>query len=249
MSFLNYHEKEYNKKGFTIARGLFSKNEIKKLILELNIIKQKVKRKKNNQFFHMTKDGKINTIHNIQRYHKKGPIIDIPKNKNLKRIISKLLNDKPIVRNIEFFLKPKKTGMPSPFHQDNFYWNIISAKALNVWIACSKANKKNGGVCYLESSHFLGTLNHESSTSKGSSQKITNKILNKLLFKKKFPNLNPGDCIIHHPEVIHGSKKNTSDIDRVGFVVSFQGKNSKVDIERQRIYQKNLKKFLKKIYS
>ena len=38
--------------------------------------------------------------------------------------------------------------MKSPFHQDNFYWNIQNKKALNVWIACTESNFKNGGMCY-----------------------------------------------------------------------------------------------------
>ena len=50
------------------------------------------------------------------------------------------------------FLKPKKTGKDAPFHQDNFYWNIINGEAVNVWIACSKVNNKNGGVIYLNES-------------------------------------------------------------------------------------------------
>ena len=91
---------------------------------------------------------------------------------------------KGLIINIEFFLKPKKTGMSSPYHQDNFYWNILSAKALNIWIACSEANENNGGVCYLEGSHLLGTINHEISFAKGSSQKITKNLISKLLFKK-----------------------------------------------------------------
>ena len=31
--------------------------------------------------------------------------------------------------------------------------------------------KKNGGLCYLDGSHVLGTINHEMSFMKGSSQK------------------------------------------------------------------------------
>ena len=51
------------------------------------------------------------------------------KKKTLKNLVEKILKDNSVIRNIEF-LKPKKTGMASPFHQDNFYWNIVSAKAL-----------------------------------------------------------------------------------------------------------------------
>jgi ectoine hydroxylase-related dioxygenase (phytanoyl-CoA dioxygenase family) len=208
---------------------------------ELEKIKIKAELTKKNQFFHKTVDGKFNTIHNIQIYHKKGCIYNLAKNNFLNKLIKKILNDTPIIRNIEFFLKPKKTGMPSPFHQDNFYWNIISSNALNVWIACSEANKRNGGLCYLEESHNLGTINHTISFAKGSSQKIPDTIISKLRFKRKFPSLKLGDCLLHHPEVIHGSKKNSSNQDRIGFVLSFKGKNSKIDKYRENLYKKNIK--------
>ena len=249
MNFLNYHKVQYYKKGFTVVRNIFSKEEIFNLIKELEKVKVKAEKKKNNQYFHKTKDDKFNTIHNIQQFHKKGLIINLSKKKILKNLAQTILNDKPVVRNIEFFLKPKKTGMPSPYHQDNFYWNILSAKALNVWIACSEANKNNGGICYLEGSHVLGTINHETSSAKGSSQKISEKVIPKLLFKKNYPKLKPGDCIIHHPEVIHGSKKNVSNKDRIGFVVSYKAKNAKTDENKINLYKKKLIKNLKKIYN
>jgi len=246
---LNYHKTEYYKKGFTIVRNIFSKKEIKNLMKELEKVKIKVEQKKNKQLFHKTKDGKFNTIHNIQIFHKKGLIIDLSKKKKLQILAKTILNDNPVVRNIEFFLKPKKTGMPSPYHQDNFYWNILSAKALNVWIACSEANKNNGGICYLEGSHVLGTINHETSFAKGSSQKISEKVISKLLFKKNYPKLKLGDCIIHHPEVIHGSKKNVSNKDRIGFVVSYKAKYAKTDENKINLYKEKLIKNLKKIYN
>ena len=153
------------------------------------------------------------------------------------------------IRNIEFFLKPKKTGLPTPYHQDNFYWNIIESKAVNVWIACSDSSKFNGGISYLEGSNKLGTIKHELSMMKGSSQKISKAVLNKLNFKKKFPSIKTGDCIIHHPEVIHGSLKNVSNKDRVGLAVSFMSKNAKSDQIKLNNYKKNIKKNLNKIYN
>ncbi len=249
MNYLKHYKKEYNKKGFIVVKGIFSRKDISNLIHELKDVKTKAEKKNNKQYFHKTKDGKFNTIHNIQIFHKKGFIIDFPKKKKLKYLVEKILDDQSVIRNIEFFLKPKKTGLKSPFHQDNFYWNIISAKALNVWVACSKANKNNGGLCYLEGSHMLGTIKHINSYAKGSSQKIPTRIISKLLFKKTFPRLDIGDCLIHHPEVIHGSNKNTSNLDRIGFVVSYKSKKAKIDNAKLKSYEDNVKKNLKKIYN
>ena len=93
----------------------------------------------------------------------------------LLKYINYIFNSNSKVRNIEFFLKPRKTGLRSAFHQDNSYWNFSDEKkALNVWIACSESNFKNGGVCYYRKSHKLGLLKHEISYEPGSSQKIPN---------------------------------------------------------------------------
>ena len=84
---------------------------------------------------------------------------------------------------------------------------------------------------------------------KGSSQKISNNIIKYLKFKKCFPKLSPGDCIIHHPEVIHGSYKNNSSEDRIGVVLSYMKKKAKIDLNKLKNYKKKLKKNINFIYS
>ena len=115
---------------------------------------------------------------------------------------------------------------------------------MNVWIACSVVNKANGGICYFSDSHKLGTINHKLSYSKGSSQMIQVKYYRNLNSKKNFPKLNEGDCLIHHPEVIHGNFKNTSKNDRIGFVVSFESIKAKINRIGIKKYKQNLKKNL-----
>jgi ectoine hydroxylase-related dioxygenase (phytanoyl-CoA dioxygenase family) len=239
----------FNKNGFIVIKKIFKKFEIDNILSDIDIIKEKAQSKKNYRFFHKTKDGKMNTIHNIQKFYKRGYISEVTKNKKLISIVEKILNGKVRVRNIEFFLKPKKTGMASPYHQDNFYWNIVNAKALNCWIACSDASKKNGGLAYLLGSHNLGTIKHQISFAKGSSQKIPQEILRKLKFKTVHPTIGAGDCIVHHAEIIHGSQRNMSNKDRIGLVISYESKNRIINKFTNMEYEKNVKNNLKKIYS
>ena len=244
---LNKYYNNFYTNGYTIIKNIISKKDALGLLDEIEIIKNKVS-KKNQQYFHKTKDGNFNTIHNIQDFIKKGKFINLTKNKRLISIVERLLSDKSKMRNLEFFLKPKKTGLPSPFHQDNFYWNIIDARALNVWIALSKSSKLNGGLCYLKGSQKLGTIKHQLSYMKGSSQKIGDDVIKNLNFKKIFPTLNIGDCVIHHPEIIHGSKANLSSKNRIGVAISYASKKSQIDSYGIKRYKKNLKKNLSKIY-
>ena len=238
----------YDKNGFVIVKKLINEKNINKVVNEIKIIKNKVQKLKNRKFFHKTNKGDINSIHNIQEFFTKGEITNLTKNVKLNQIVKKLVNKNSKVRNIEFFLKPAKTGLSAPFHQDNYYWNIVNAEALNIWIACSDANKDNGGVCYYKGSQNLGLIKHSISNAKGTSQKIPENILKKLDFQKVYPKLKKGDCIFHHPEVIHGSHKNKSNIDRIGLAVSYAANNHKIDKQMQMRYKKSLKKSLNNIY-
>ena len=114
---------------------------------------------------------------------------------------------------------------------------------MNAWIACSKANFKNGGVYYYSGTHKKGLKKHILSKEPGSSQKIPQKYLNKKI-KKTYPNLEPGDCIFHHCEIIHGSKRNNSNSDRIGLVISYKGSSAVIDKKKLKSYRKKLKKIL-----
>jgi len=227
-------KKNFELKGFIVLKKIFSKKEISLLLKQIEKVKKKSIKIKN-PHLHYTKDKKINTVHNINRYVKSGPILDFSRNRKILKIINYILNSKSKVRNIEFFLKPKKTGLKSPFHQDNYYWNFSNKKAVNLWIACSDSNINNGGVCYYLRSHKLGLIKHEISYAPGSSQKIPNKYLKKINLKKFYPSLKAGDCIIHHSEVVHGSNSNRSNKDRIGLVIGY--KSIKAKIDKIKLYQ------------
>lgn len=237
--------KKFNNDGFVVIKKLYNTKEILFLINEIKKIKNQFKLKKNQKYFHQTIDKKFNTIHHIQKFYKYEKILNIIKKKELILILDEIIGKNFKLRNIEFFLKPKKTGMASPFHQDNFYWNLQQSKGINVWIALNESNNKNGGVTYLKGSHKNRIYNHEISKTKGTSQTIPQKTLKNFKFKSTTPSLKKGDCIVHHCKVIHGSKKNNSKNDRIGLAISFQNKYEKINKVKMKLYKEKLKRNLK----
>ena len=246
---INTYKKKYNELGFVKIPGLVSKNEIENIKKDIKVISAYLL-KKNYKHLHLTKDNRVNTIHNLNKLKINFYLKSFSKKRKILSVINKILNTKKsTLRNLEFFLKPKKTGASAPFHQDNYYWNVKNSEALNVWIACSHSNKNNGGLCYYAKSHKNGILSHEISYAKGTSQKIKDKILKKLKYKKIFPSLKPGDCLIHHPQIVHGSERNISNIDRTGVVMSFKKKSAKYDHKKIKLYKQKMNinfKILKK---
>ncbi len=228
--------KTYQKDGVIRVKNVFSK-------IEVNCLKKKIDTYINNNSKNL-KGKEINFIKKeINSIHFFKDIF-FKKFSNQEKILSIgkfFLKDKPKIRHYEYFAKPKKIGLASPMHQDNYYWNLTNPNSLTIWIAIDKATKKNGAVEYLLGSHKR-LYSHTASYAPGSSQKIKEieKLRNK--FEVKIFSLNPGDCLIHHSQIVHGSKKNLSNKSRKGFTVQVMTKSSKVDKVKFQRYQESLKK-------
>ena len=241
----NFYIKNYNDNGFFVIKSLFSNKELKKFDEEILNITTKLKKNFSRPYINLTKDNKLNTAHNLDQIFPNSSLMKIPKKKNLKELIKNIFNENFVIRNLEIFAKPAKTGMKAPFHQDNFYWNIIDKRAVNIWIALDKVTKKNGGLIYLKGSHKGGVLKHETSNVRGTSQEIKKSMIKKLNYQIKTPLLNRGDCLVHHCEVIHGSNPNLSNNNRRAIVLSLKAKTSKIDKKKLNNYLKRLKNKLK----
>lgn len=242
--------RNFNKYGFVKIKRFLSLKEINSINNDIKSVTQLLKsRKKKYIHLHFTSDGKVNTLHNINKLRVRSYLKKLATSRKIQNLVKSILVSKSIkVRNIEFFLKPKKTGLASPVHQDNFYWNIVDpSKAINMWIACDKSNKSNGGVFYYPTSHKKGLLPHIISKQKGSSQMISKKKLKQIKIKKKYINLQKGDCVVHHPEVIHGSNANLSNNNRSGVVLSFRSKNALINKLNIKRYKSRVKKNLQSL--
>lgn len=240
----NLIKKKYNTNGFVVLKKFFSNSDINFAKKQLQIYIDKMQRKKiaKKKGSINFSNYEINSIHTL--YNKKYLFKKLYNNKKLKLILKNLLGKSFNLRAIELFAKPPKYGLPSPMHQDNFYWNLKNGNGLTVWICLDKSNFRNGGLAYIPRSHKNGILPHEPSFAPGSSQKVTKKSLNKVLNNKKLkiPNLKSGDICIHSCLIVHGSSKNTSQQSRKGLTFQFKNSQERYDYKKISIYRKSLKK-------
>lgn len=228
--------KRYKNDGVIKIRNVFSNKDISTLKQKINTYIKKNLPKLKGKEINLIKN-KINSVHIFRdQYFKK-----FSNQKKILNLGSFFLKSNPKIRHYEYFAKPKRVGLASPMHQDNFYWNLKNPNSFTIWIAIDKAFKDNGTVEYLIGSHKR-LYPHVASYAPGSSQKIQK--LNQLekKFKKKTFSLKPGDCLLHHSQIIHGSKKNMSENSRRGFTIQVIPKNSKVDKKSFKRYQESLKK-------
>ena len=237
----------FSDNGWVKIKNFSTKSEVSKIKKNINsFLKKNYKNYSGRDINFVSNKKNWKSINSFHKLHDCSFIRKFSKQKKVEQLVKNLLDIKKLkLRASELFAKPKKHGLDVPIHQDNFYWCIKDSKALTMWIALEKTNKKNGGVYYFNKSHKLGLLKHVPSYKKGSSQMIKkNSKLKKL--RKSFPSLNPGDCLIHHSLAVHGSNKNYSNNSRKGITFQFVNFYSKIDKIRKAKYEKSLIKQIKK---
>lgn len=243
MNNLKKLKEHYDKTGWILYKNLFSVREINSVNLIINnFLKKKINTiNKKSRAINFTDDNKT-SIKNINSFHELAQCKEIKnfaKKKDVLNVARLFLNSDPEFRHCELFAKPANVGLPSPAHQDNYYWGVKGANALTIWIALENSNKNNGCVHYYDQSHKYGIFQHEASYAKGSSQKVSDTNFLKK-FKISYPELKPGDALVHHSLVVHGSSKNISKYSRKGWTIQFKDKKASYDTQKIKNYEKSL---------
>ncbi len=232
---------EFHRNGFIKIPKFLNEKNTKKIKQDLEIFLQRYQKKLSARQINFTKNKKINSVHDLTKWKW---ISELQNSKSIRTIAKKIIGEKIENFGAELFYKPKRTGLSVPTHQDNYYWCLNNPNAITIWIALDKANKENGGIYYYKKSHLLGLLEHIPSNVPGSSQKLKFP-MGLDAFSKVYPSLKPGDCLIHHSLIAHGSLSNTSNSSRVGITLRYKSKKSQKDKFLLKRYERELKEQIK----
>ncbi|MCY3884405.1 MAG: phytanoyl-CoA dioxygenase family protein [Gammaproteobacteria bacterium] len=132
----------------------------------------------------------------------------------LKAVRSLVDNDLySIVTNV--FNKPPEVDGRHPLHQDLRYFRIRPPEGIvAVWTAISPTSRANGCLAVVPESHKLGLLGHEMPDWEYVNYKFYG-ISKTLSSSPVHIEMNPGDTILFHPLLVHGSGRNrTNDFRR-----------------------------------
>lgn len=239
---LEYFKKAFAQNGWIKVESVFSLAEVEDILKHLHQFIEKYKDSFQKQEINYV-DGLVNSLHCLHKYED-AFFKAIQENTQLKDFIGNLLSGEVECRGGEAFLKPAQKGLPSPMHQDNYYWCIQGADALTCWIALDDIDESNGGVTYYDGSHKIGLIDHEASFAPGSSQKVQQGLLGDL-GTTTCPSLQKGDMLIHHSLTVHGSAANTSGRSRRGMTVQYKAISAGYDLDRKKHYEQSLQEQIK----
>jgi len=223
---------DYDLNGATVIRDVIDSNWIKEMQIAIDSI--------------LSDPGKASIEYtpkeNTGRYYgdfflwrRNKSFKDFAFESNLPELAGKILDSK----NINFFydqllVKEPKTIEATPWHHDLPYWPIRGGHIISFWVGFDKVTKNTGAVEYIKGSHkwnkFFAPASFGKDTGFNDNYKemglepmpdITSNLKDYELLSW---DVNPGDIVVHHPLVIHGSSGNfSSNTRRRGLALRYIG--------------------------
>jgi ectoine hydroxylase-related dioxygenase (phytanoyl-CoA dioxygenase family) len=120
--------------------------------------------------------------------------------------------------------KEPKVGGAWEWHQDYGYWYkngfLFPEALISVMLALTEATKKNGCLQVLKGTHKMGRVEHSfAGEQQGADMDFVNEALGR--FERVYVELEPGDLLFFHPNILHMSEANTSDKARWSMISAY----------------------------
>src|ERR1700744_2541414 len=217
---------DYNRDGYLLVKGFCSKAETDKLYktaiedeamsknaLDLNDLSGKKTRLSlwitpgNDVFGYLTRSEKI--ISSVAQL--------LDSEASVCHFHSKLMQKEP------------KVGGAWEWHQDYGYWYknqfMFPDQLLSVMVALTAANKENGCLQVIKGSHKLGRVNHGFSGEQvGADMTMVDNALKTM--ELVYSELNPGDALFFHSNLLHRSEANLSDYPRWSIISCYSSQSN-----------------------
>lgn len=148
--------------------------------------------------------------------------MDFVKNSPAREIAARLMGlDQVRFFYDQLFIKEPGTLTPTAWHHDLPFWPFAGNHVASVWLALTPVTAENSGLVYVAGSHKWGKIYRPVPA-----VPIKDFVLDEAanfedcpMFHKEFDNpdykflswdMEPGDCLVHHPLAVHGAGKNAS---------------------------------------
>src|SRR5678815_893441 len=201
----------FHRDGYVIVKNFFSKEEIEKLYgiavsdtvmrsnaLDLN--DQTGKKTKLTLWFNPGEDVYSMLIRSNRMVASAAKLLD---------------SDSPVCHfHSKLMQKEPKVGGAWEWHQDYGYWYknqfLYPDQLVSVMVAITEANRQNGCLQVLKGSHKMGRIEHTfAGEQQGADQPSVDEAMK--TFERVYVELEPGDALFFHSNLLHMSEANLSD--------------------------------------
>ena len=120
-----------------------------------------------------------------------------------------------------YFCKPPGDGQPVLWHQDGSYWPLDPMEVVSLWLAIDNSTSENGCMRVIPGTQQLNLQQLQARTDVANV--LGSGMDEALVDESKAIDLvlSAGDVSVHHPNIVHGSKANTSSKRRCGLTIRY----------------------------
>ena len=222
----------YDRDGFLIERGLFTKEEIASVAQEFMDLNAKggvpghYEPQKEGSYY-AKKDNPLYKYPRVMHPHRfMKTAMDYLIDPRIMDILEELLGEEALTAQTMFYYKP--AGSPGQaWHQDNFYLSVKPGSCIAAWIAVDKCNDENGCLQVVPNTQDIDLIcpNMDADPDKSIAREIIplNKIVRNMgaTVGKELETppesvqvvkaeMEPGDVLFFNGNVVHGSHNNVS---------------------------------------
>jgi len=143
--------------------------------------------------------------------------------KALLDVVELILGDDILVYGTLVLAKQPHDLRYASWHQDSFYSGLHLTPSTTAWIALTPSHQGNGCMRVIPGSHKLGSMEHESVADDPHMLNRRGERIKTDVDESEAVDvvLKPGEISLHESTLVHGSNPNTSDEERIGFIVRF----------------------------
>jgi len=150
--------------------------------------------------------------------------------KMIQPVAQLLEGDSPVCHfHSKLMQKEPKVGGAWEWHQDYGYWYknqfMFPGQLISVMVALTPANKQNGCLQVIKGTHKLGRLNHGFAGEQvGADMVMVNNALKTM--ELVYCELDAGDALFFHPNLLHRSEANLSDYPRWSIISCYNAQSN-----------------------
>lgn len=143
-------------------------------------------------------------------------------------IAGQLLRDEPYHYHSKMIMKDARVGGAWTWHQDYGYWygnGVLTPNLVSVFIAVDPATKMNGCLQVIRGSHHCGRIHHQlTGDQAGADPERVAEIAKR--FEHLYIEMQPGDALFFHSNLLHRSDQNRSDHPRWSMICCYNARHN-----------------------
>ncbi len=208
----------YHTEGFVVARGFFSTEAI-------DLLRRAAKEDRAlDQHAFSRSDGEGGAVRLTLWNHPGDSIYGMfARCESMVRSAEALLGGEVYHYHSKMIMKDARVGGAWAWHQDYGYWyqnGVLFPWLTSVFIAVDRATKENGCLQVIPRSHELGRISHGlTGEQAGADPERVAAVLERLPLQHV--EMEPGDALFFHPNLLHRSDQNTSEHPRWSMICCY----------------------------